>query len=138
MEALKVFKGMLWGQQIVVYTDHKNLMQQALGLTSKRVYRWRLIIEEYDPKIIYIKWENNTVADAISWLDFFPKNWPKNLEQKKWMILAKRWCAVADTHTTKNNSMNSTMGLNHVFASCSDKNKIYPLVHGNPIRTDQG
>eukprot|EP00804_Cyclotella_cryptica_P023129 CCRYP_000344-RA/>CCRYP_000344-RA protein AED:0.49 eAED:0.49 QI:0/-1/0/1/-1/0/1/0/35 len=27
---------MLWGQQITVYTDHKNLMQDALGLTSDR------------------------------------------------------------------------------------------------------
>ena len=31
---LKEFKGMLWGQQITVYTDHTNLMQDALGLTS--------------------------------------------------------------------------------------------------------
>ena len=31
VEALKEFKGMLWGQQIVIYTDHKNLIQQALG-----------------------------------------------------------------------------------------------------------
>ena len=44
-EALKEFKGMLWVQQIVVYSDHKNLMQHALGLTSDRVYRWRLKIE---------------------------------------------------------------------------------------------
>jgi hypothetical protein len=27
VEALKEFKGMLWGQRIVVYTDHKNFMQ---------------------------------------------------------------------------------------------------------------
>ena len=40
---------MLWGQQITVYTDHKNLMQDALGLTSDRVYRWRLLLEEYGP-----------------------------------------------------------------------------------------
>ena len=43
------------------------------------------------------------------------------------MILAKRWCAVADTHTTKSNSINSTMDLNHVFANHSDKEEIYPL-----------
>ena len=45
VETLKEFKGMLWGQRIVVYTDHKNLTRDALGLTSDRVYRWRLILE---------------------------------------------------------------------------------------------
>ena len=71
---------MLCGQRIVVYTDHKNLMQQALGLTSDRVYCWRLIIKEYGPEIIHIKGKNNTVADAISWLDFSPKAETKNLD----------------------------------------------------------
>jgi hypothetical protein len=33
VETLKDFKGMLWGQQIKVYTDHANLMRDALGLT---------------------------------------------------------------------------------------------------------
>jgi hypothetical protein len=34
VESLKEFKGILWGQQLMVYTDRKNLMQDALGLTS--------------------------------------------------------------------------------------------------------
>jgi hypothetical protein len=46
---------MLWGQSIVVYTDHKNLIQDALGLTSNRVNCWRLLLEEYGPEIIYIR-----------------------------------------------------------------------------------
>jgi len=71
VEALKDFKEMLWGQRIVIYTDHKNLTQEALGLTSNREYHWRLILEEYGPEIIYIKGEHNTIADAISQFDFF-------------------------------------------------------------------
>ncbi len=65
VETLKDFKGMLWGQDIKIYTDHKNLTRDALGLTSDRVYCWRLLLEEYAPEIIYIKGIHNTVADAI-------------------------------------------------------------------------
>jgi hypothetical protein len=39
VETLKEFKGMLWGQSIKVYTDHKNMTTDVLGLTSDRVYR---------------------------------------------------------------------------------------------------
>ncbi len=49
VETLNEFKGMLWGQNIKVYTDHTNLTRDALGLTSDRVYRWRLLLEEYAP-----------------------------------------------------------------------------------------
>jgi hypothetical protein len=34
VETLKEFKGMLWGQNIKVFTDCANLMRDALGLTS--------------------------------------------------------------------------------------------------------
>ena len=55
VETLKEFKGMLCGQKIKVYTDHKNLIQDALGLPSDHVYCWRLLLEEYGPKIVHIK-----------------------------------------------------------------------------------
>jgi hypothetical protein len=72
VETLKEFNGMLWGQNSTVYTDHEYLTRDALGLTSDRVYRWRLLLEEYAPEIIYIKGIHNTVADAISRLDYDP------------------------------------------------------------------
>ena len=92
-------------------------MQQALGLTSGRVYCWRLIIEEYGPEIIYIKRKVNTVADAISRIDFPPKAHLINKPDKKnWTILTKRWCAVAaDSH--KNSSEEHTMDIPSICKS---------------------
>jgi hypothetical protein len=65
VETLKEFKGMLWGQRLNVYTDHKNLTRDGLGLTSDRVTHWRILLEEYTHKIIYIKRIHNTVTNAI-------------------------------------------------------------------------
>jgi hypothetical protein len=38
VKTLKEFKGMIWGQQIKVFTDHANLMRDALGLTLDQEY----------------------------------------------------------------------------------------------------
>ncbi len=64
---------MLWGQDRKVYTDHKNLTRDALGLISDRVYCWRLLLEEYAPEIMYKKRIHNTVVDAILRLEYDPK-----------------------------------------------------------------
>jgi hypothetical protein len=39
VETLKELKGMLWGQNIRVFTDHANLMRDVLGLTLDRTYQ---------------------------------------------------------------------------------------------------
>ncbi len=72
IETLKEFKGMLWGQSINVYTDHANLIRDALSMTLDRVYQWRLLLEEYGPKIVYIIGIHNTIADTISRLEYDP------------------------------------------------------------------
>ena len=87
VETLKEFKGMLWGPKLMVFTDHKNLIQDPIGLTSDRVYRWRLLFEEYGPEIVHIKGIHNTVADAISRLDFGPVQ----DEKANWMTFTKCW-----------------------------------------------
>jgi hypothetical protein len=63
---------MLWGQSIKVYTDHANLIGDALGLTSDRMYQWGLLLKEDGPKIVRIKGIHNTIADAISQLEYDP------------------------------------------------------------------
>jgi hypothetical protein len=41
-------------------------------MTLDPVYQWRLLLEEYGPEIVYIKGIHNTVADAISRLEYDP------------------------------------------------------------------
>ena len=73
VETLKEFKGMLLGQRIIVYTDHVNLTRDNIGQSSDRTMRWFLLLQEYNVDIRYVKGVDNTVADAISRLDYCPK-----------------------------------------------------------------
>ena len=70
METLKEFRSILLGQQITVYTDHQNLTYK--NFNTERVMQWRLILEEFNPTLLYIKGENNIIADALSRLDMQP------------------------------------------------------------------
>ena len=81
VETLKEFKNILLGQKIRVYTDHENLTYKQFN--SNRVMRWRLLIEEFGPELVYIKGEKNIVADALSRLQFneVSNSDPNNLEQ---------------------------------------------------------
>ena len=67
VETLKEFKNILLGQDVIIHTDHKNLLYEKS--CSDRIIRLRLLIEEYAPTFIHIKGEKNVVADALSRLD---------------------------------------------------------------------
>ena len=67
IETLKEFRNILLGQEINIYTDHKNLTYKTFN--TERVMRWRLILEEYSPKFYHIDGPKNIVADALSRLD---------------------------------------------------------------------
>lgn len=64
VETLQEFRTTLLGHDITIYTDHKNLTYD--NFTIDRVRRWRLIVEEYGPKIEYIKGHKNVIADMLS------------------------------------------------------------------------
>jgi hypothetical protein len=76
-------------------------------MTLDQVYRWRLLLEEYGPKIVCIKGIHNTVADTISRLEYDPsanqtaenyhltkvKKRSSILSQRQsWMTVSKHWC----------------------------------------------
>ncbi len=58
---------LLRGIKFTVHTDHKNLLCQRFStITSDKVMRWKLRIQEYNYDVEYIKGEENIVADAMS------------------------------------------------------------------------
>ena len=66
VETLKTFRTMLYGADVHVHTDHKNLTYSMTQYTTQRVLRWRLLLEDFGVKFYYKKGETNVVADALS------------------------------------------------------------------------
>jgi len=66
VETLKEFQNILLGQQVIIHTDHKNIIYG--NLSNDRIAQWRLLLEEYGPEYVHIAGKNNIVADALSQL----------------------------------------------------------------------
>ena len=116
-------KLLIFGVHPSICTDLKNLIQDALGLTSDRVYRWRLLLEEYGPEVMHIKGSHNTVADAISRLD----TCPVQEEKTNWMMFTKCWCHSTKQASPEESKTTQQHQLNMVFANRSKDDVIYPL-----------
>eukprot|EP00804_Cyclotella_cryptica_P022816 CCRYP_005020-RA/>CCRYP_005020-RA protein AED:0.34 eAED:0.34 QI:0/-1/0/1/-1/1/1/0/304 len=123
VETLKEFKVMLWGQRLKIYTDNKNLIQDALRLTSDHVYQWRLLLEEFGPEVVYIKGIHNTVDDTISCLDIGPI--PS--EHENWMTFTKCWCHYTMQEESAEDTSAYQEEMNLVFANRSEEDVISPL-----------
>ncbi len=63
-EVRQEYRNILYRAKIVLETDHQNLTQR--DLKSPRLLHWRLLIEEFAPKLVYIKGETNVVAGNLS------------------------------------------------------------------------
>jgi hypothetical protein len=95
-------------------------------------------LEEYAPEIIYIKGIHNTAEDAILLLEYDPKLnktneythamlgvEPEELSVQWWKSFAHHWQCYHETSTPM---QAYCFHMNEVFAKCSDKDELYPLI----------
>jgi hypothetical protein len=67
LRALRKWKVDLLGSEFFVYTDHKTLLNfNTQKELSRRQARWMEELAIYDCKFVYVKGEDNTVADSLS------------------------------------------------------------------------
>jgi hypothetical protein len=66
-ETLRELRNILLGYKIIVHIDHKKIT--CAKITSDRVMRWRLLIEEFGSEFKYIQGKHNLIADALSRLE---------------------------------------------------------------------
>ena len=77
--------------------------------------------------LVYIKGIHNTIADAISWLEYVSPDNPSTdaTMHQNWMTFSKCWCKYTQTYTNSTNKHNYSM--NSVFANRSKEEEIFPL-----------
>ena len=64
VKTLKEFCTILLGQQLKLFTDHKNLTCKKFN--TDRVLWWKYILEEYSPEIEYILGKKSLGAEVLS------------------------------------------------------------------------
>ena len=68
-ESLNHFHNIIYGAEILVQMDHKNICHEDTKHTSQWVFHQHILIsQEYGKKIECYEGKNNTGADGLSWL----------------------------------------------------------------------
>ncbi len=97
------------------------------------------MLEEYGPKIVYIKGIHNTVADAVSQLEYDPsvnqtaesfhtaKVRNNSRQRQCWMTVSKQWCKLDIDSDNLDSYTNKHDNWNLVFAHHKEEVEIYLL-----------
>ena len=97
------------------------------------------MLEEYGPEIVYIEGIHNTVADAVSWLEYDPsinqtaesfhmtKVRNNSSQRQCWMMVSKNWCKLDIDSDNLDSYTNKYDDWNLVFAHHEEEEEVYPL-----------
>ena len=73
LRALRKWRHWVLGRHVQIYTDHKSLSSMLVSdkrIQENRLARWSLELAEYDIEFLYVKGEDNIVADCLSRVRF--------------------------------------------------------------------
>ncbi len=97
------------------------------------------MLEEYGPKIVYIKGIHNTMADAVSRLVYDPsvnqtaesfhttKVRNNSSQRQCWTTVSKKWCELVIDSDNLDSYTNKHDDWNLLFAHHEEEGEIYPL-----------
>jgi hypothetical protein len=97
------------------------------------------LLEEYGPKIVYIKGIHNTVADTVSCLEYDPsvnktaesfhmtKVRSRSRQRQCWATVLKYWCELDIDSDNLDSYTNKHDDWNLVFAHHEEEEEVYPL-----------
>lgn len=63
--ALKKFRNIILMSTVKIQTDNKNIIAEK-ELTSSRLQRWKILLQEYNYELSHIEGQKNTAADHLS------------------------------------------------------------------------
>ena len=71
VERLKAFSEAIWGQNLTVHADYLNLLYSKLP--NQQMTKRKLLLKDYNPKVVHISGGGNNAANALSRLDLTDK-----------------------------------------------------------------
>lgn len=130
--AIDQFKHILYGFEFILYTDHRPLVYLFnLKNPSSKLFRWRLLLSEYQFKIVYKQGSQNVVADALSRINYDPidLNVILNTSETTNFLAVTRSKAISAENTLLQNSSETT-------AEHKQDHNFYEIVENNDILTN--
>ena len=135
VETLKEFRNILLGQDLVVHTDHKNIVHG--DLTNTRIAQWQLLLKEFGPKYVHIAGKDNVVTDALSHMEANFEEANATLKQEVWSQV----CAYTLSHMIPDEGMlmpdaNDQFEMAYAFRETNKDDEVFPL-HPELIAQEQ-
>ena len=103
--SMQVFQPLIQGLPVIVESDHANHRFLYSNLTSAKIQRWRMFLEQFDYEIRHIPGKNQEVSDGLSRLHLrnltmtAPTNEQAALERTRGIICSSTFLAGLERNT---------------------------------------